>query len=214
LHAFSHHYCKFPFSFSPFPILFCFFNFLFFFFLFFFPTFVAIMNTMRQAWTWISRLGHCRGFGIQSPNDYRFVRYVINEHAPYYAYKELGKNEPRTRQKLGKLYFRLANELQPAVIVDQVGMGKWLKAGCRKAEVVEDADTFDLAVVPIQTEFLQLFRKCTDHSVVVFENIWQQQPLWHCIENDPHTVITFDLYYCGIVFFDKKRAKQNYIVNF
>lgn len=172
------------------------------------------MNTVRQAWAWISRLGHYRGFGIQSPTDYRFVRYVINERAPYYAYEELGKNEPRTRRKLGKLYFRLANELQPAVIMDQVGMGKWLAAGCRKADVVNDAETFDLAVVPIQTEFQQLFEKCHEHSVVVFQDIWQQQPLWHCIEYDLRTTITFDLYYCGIVFFDKSRAKQNYIINF
>lgn len=31
--------------------------------------------------------------------------------------------------------------------------------------------------------------------------------------NDSRTGVTFDLYYCGILFFDK-RIKQNYIVNF
>jgi hypothetical protein len=34
------------------------------------------------------------------------------------------------------------------------------------------------------------------------------------VERDVRTGVTFDLYYCGIVFFDKKRHKMNYKVNF
>jgi len=34
------------------------------------------------------------------------------------------------------------------------------------------------------------------------------------VTQDKRTGVTFDLYYCGIVFFNKKRFKQNYIVNF
>ena len=172
------------------------------------------MNRIRQAWVWLTRIGHCRGFGIHSPSDYRFVRYVINEHAPYYAYDELGTDDPWLRKKLGQLYLRMANELQPKTIVDRVGAGDWLTAGCNKAEIVEQAETFDLAIVPIQTEFQQLFEHCGNDSVVIFENIWQQPALWHCIEYYHKTVVTFDLYYCGIVLFDNSRSPHNYIVNF
>jgi len=178
------------------------------------------MNIVRQAWVWMRRIGHCRGFGIQSPTDYRFERYVINEHWPYYAYEKMGAKDRKLRRKLGKLYFRLANQLQPQTIIDLVGAEEYLRAACAKAEILTRQDTvsertrIDLAIVPIQTEYQQLFNLCTQHSVVVFENIYQQPALWHCIEYDIRTTATFDLYYCGIVFFDKRRSPNNYIINF
>ena len=44
---------------------------------------------------WAVRIGHCRGFGVQSPWAYRMVRYVINEHWPYYAYAPLAARFPK-----------------------------------------------------------------------------------------------------------------------
>ena len=38
--------------------------------------------------------------------------------------------------------------------------------------------------------------------------------LWRSGGVETQGVVTFDLYYCGLVFFDKKRYKQNYIINF
>ena len=37
---------------------------------------------------------------------------------------------------------------------------------------------------------------------------------WQTIVEQTPGVVTFDLYYCGLVFFEKKRYKQNYIINF
>ena len=37
---------------------------------------------------------------------------------------------------------------------------------------------------------------------------------WRKVVEERPGVVTFDLYYCGLVFFDKKRYKQNYIINF
>ena len=178
------------------------------------------MNRILQAWVWIRRLAHCRGFGIQSPSDYRFERNVINEHWPYYAYETLGIKDDWRRRKLGQLYFRMANYLQPSVVIDLVGVEDYLRKACPKARLLShsdhlhDGERLDMAVVPIQTEFQQLFGLCHNNSVVVFENIYQQAALWHCIEHSPMTTVTFDLYYCGIAFFDKNRSKKNYIVNF
>lgn len=178
------------------------------------------MNRIQQAWIWLRRIRHSRGFGIQSPSDYSFVRYVINEHWPYYAYESLGAADNWRRKKLGRLYFRLANYLQPSIVIDLTGVEEYIRTACPKAKILTQTDelkentTIDLAIVPIQTEYQKLFSLCGDKSVVVFENIYEQQALWHCIEYSAMTSVTFDLYYCGVVFFDKKRSKQNYIVNF
>ena len=59
-----------------------------------------------------------------------------------------------------------------------------------------------------------LIEKCDKHSVLVVEGIWRNWDYWHRIEQDARTSVTFDLYYCGIVFFDKSRYKHNYKINF
>ena len=66
------------------------------------------MLFIRRWLVWLSRIHRVWGFGIQSPTDYAFVRYVVNEHWPYYAYEELTDKDWLT-EKLGRLYFRLAN---------------------------------------------------------------------------------------------------------
>ena len=57
---------------------------------------------MNRWLVWLSRIHHCRGFGIQSPTDYAFVRYVVNEHWPYYAYDQLTADS-WLNKKLGRL---------------------------------------------------------------------------------------------------------------
>lgn len=172
------------------------------------------MNRLMQAMVWLRRINRCRGFGVQSPTDYRFVRNVINEHWPYYAYDKLGKGDNWLRRKTGKLYFRMANELQPHTIADWVGFSDYLQAGCRKAVLTDEAKDIDLAVVPIKTDYYRLFNECNEQSVVVFHEIYKHPTYWHCIEHDSRVSVTFDLYYCGIVMFDKKRQPHHYIINF
>ena len=172
------------------------------------------MNRLQQALVWLGRIRHCRGFGIQSPTDYRFVRYVINERWPYHAYDELPQDDDRLTRKLGRLYLRVANYRQPTEIFDKVGVTPYLQAGCRKAHVVENPATIQLAVLPIKCEFNTVFEHCDGQSIVIFQDIYKNKPLWHTIEYDRRVRVTFDLYYCGIVIFDPKRSRQNYVVNF
>jgi len=172
------------------------------------------MNQIKRFLIWLKRINHCMGFGIQSPTDYRFARTVISEAWPYYAYEEFEQESDWLKQKLGKLYFRITNELQPDTIIDMVGAAPYAKRACSKSRVVDNTDHVDIAFVPIECEYQQLLDMCDDHSIVVFEGINRMMPLWHCIEYDQRTTITFDLYYCGVVLFNKKRSKQNYIVNF
>lgn len=45
-----------------------------------------IPQRVKRLSVWLRRAHHSRGFGVQSPSAYSFVRYVINEHYPYYSY--------------------------------------------------------------------------------------------------------------------------------
>ena len=103
---------------------------------------------MQKLWyliVWLKRIRHCRGFGIQSPSDYWLVRYVINEHWPYYQYEMLGQDDGWLRRKLGRLYFRLANWLQPDMIVSD-DYQDYLSAGCHKASFGETGSLYRLAL--------------------------------------------------------------------
>ena len=172
------------------------------------------MNRFTSLLVWIRRIGHCRGFGIQSPNDYWFVRYVINEHWPYYQYQQLGENEDWLTRKLGRLYFRIANWRQPRVITAS-GYQQYFQAGCLKATFGDGTELVYMTMEGDWRERLsRLYSQVDAASVVIVEGIWRDKDGWRSIVADERTGITFDLYYCGIVLFDKKRTKKNYIINF
>lgn len=172
------------------------------------------MTQISRWLVWLSRIHRCRGFGIQSPTDYAFVRYVVNEHWPYYAYEELRACDWLT-EKLGRLYFRLANWRQPRTMVADKYQRYW-QAGCRKTVFTAAVETVELARVEVEDRaaWETVVQHCDEHSVVVVEGIWRARALWESIRRDERTGLTFDLYYCGIVFFDKKRYKHHYTINF
>lgn len=189
------------------------------------------MVRLWYIFVWLCRIGHCRGFGVQSPADYRFVRYVVNEHWPYYAYEDMERKHPTTdmkTRKLGRLYFRIANWLQPQTVVDYRPANSvctdYIKAGCRKAHVAHDigeTDAVDLlridASVGVDAVCECANKLMGSSSVMMVEGIRRNSEtkrLWKKLRQSEKVGVTFDLYYVGITFFDKKRYKQNYIVNF
>ncbi len=172
------------------------------------------MTQFKRWLIWLSRIHHCRGFGIQSPTDYAFVRYVVNEHWPYYAYEELVDNYWMT-QKLGRLYFRLSNWRQPKQMLPDSYLRYW-KAGCNTTVFTDNLQTVELARLDVEdmTSWENLLPKCNNASVVVVEGIWRNKEAWMSMVNNAKVVISFDLYYCGIVFFDKNRYPKHYIINY
>lgn len=198
---------------------------------------------LRRMLVWLMRIGRCRGFGIQSPWAYRMVRYVINEHYPYYGYSRLRAEWPdadAVKRKLCELCLRLANCMQPDVVVDFSGddgaFAAYLKAGCRKARCVRGScgmsgDTCAeltgsgtravlVHVVP-QGDFSRVLSHVCANArpgwAVMIDGIHggkEAGRLWKNIVEELPGVVTFDLYYCGLVFFDDRRYKQNYIINF
>lgn len=173
------------------------------------------MNLLKRLQVWISRIHRCCGFGIQSPTDYAFVRYVINEHWPYYAYSSFTDDDWLT-QKLGKLYFRLANWRQPSLMLAD-RYQQYFHAGCQRITFTTAVPTkVELARVDVEDRnaFEALLPFCDAQSIIVMEGISRDKDYWRVIEKDGRTGTTFDLYYCGIIFFDIQRYKHNYQINF
>ena len=194
---------------------------------------------LKASWIWMRRLTHCRGFGVQSPSAYRFIRYVINEHYPYYAYdalKERMNKLSKHEQKLGRLFFRLANFWQPVCCYcDDSSLMEYAQAGARNMKQFSVSDFMsqhlrcsDASCIPDDSRLLvwidsdvygnemeEILKNCHSQTLLVVNNIRRKNHrLWKEIQENEFVGITFHLYYCGIVFFDKSVYKQHYEVNF
>lgn len=194
------------------------------------------MLELRRIIVWLCRIGRCRGFGVQSPWAYRMVRYVINEHYPYYAYEPLARAYPAKdtpTRKLRELCLRLANYVRPHTVAEYGNADEafeaYVKAGCRAAEYVKmacegatgKAPAPDFALIApfdgLAEAFEAVASVAEDGTVVMLLGIRRDgraRRLWRRIVDGRERVVTFDLYYCGLVFFDGKRYKLNYIINF
>ena len=196
------------------------------------------MSQIGSLLVWLRRSRHSRGFGVQSPWAYRFIRYVVNEHYPYYAYDDLSRlyeGYPKQIQKLCRLYFRIANFWQAEQALDYSAAsendvirlyGTFMKRGCNKLEVVPvrragDFSSVRLMRLSVEGDYRQVFEKAVSlanaSTMIIVEQIKrdkESRTFWKSIVDDPRCISTFDLYYCGVIFFDKKRYKENYVVNF
>lgn len=185
---------------------------------------------------WLRRIKYCRGFGVQSPSAYRFIRYVINEHYPYYAYDELRKEMPRldslTRKRM-ELYFRVANFRQASLWLDFCErndvIATYVGRGCHATQVRRITDlrqiTADdrievLRICPTAGSEAVLeaaLQQADDHTLFIIEDICYNDTakrMWQKLLESDLTSVSYDLYYLGIAFFDRKRYKANYVVNF
>lgn len=185
---------------------------------------------------WLRRIKYCRGFGVQSPSAYRFIRYVINEHYPYYAYDELRKELTRldslTRKRM-ELYFRVANFRQASLWLDFCErndvIATYVGRGCHATQVRRITDLQQITADD-RIEVLRIcpsagcealleaaLQKTDDHTLFIIEDIGYNDTakrMWQKLLESDLTSVSYDLYYLGIAFFDRKRYKNNYIVNF
>lgn len=185
---------------------------------------------------WLRRIKYCRGFGVQSPSAYRFIRYVINEHYPYYAYDELRKELPRldslTRKRM-ELYFRVANFRQASLWLDFCErndvIATYVGRGCHATQVRRITDLQQITADD-RIEVLRIcpsagcealleaaLQKTDDHTLFIIEDIGYNDTakrMWQKLIESDLTSVSYDLYYLGIAFFDRKRYKANYVVNF
>lgn len=186
-----------------------------------------MLQRLKEAAVWLSRIGHCRGFGIQSPTDYRFACRVVNGKDGDDLAQALPDLE-RTQRKLCGLYFRIAAYLKPQFVVDFLPASEarrhCIQQGWPKANVVVDlpeSGTADIVFIDAADSCEKYCRKAIDMmgdgAIMVVEGIKRgrkERQGWKSIKSDERIAITFDLYYAGIAVKDSKRYKQDYIVNF
>lgn len=193
----------------------------------------ALKYRVKWIWNWIHRMGYSRGFGVQSPSAYSFIRYVLTEHYPYYAYDELKmrfKSSDHATKKKGRLYFRLANYAQASHWFDyhsaEQPYAAYVHEGCRKT-VFQAIDgktiphTFRIARLSMTEDYQAVYealcKVATDDSILILEGINDNKDtkaFWKRVQESQKATRTYDLFLCGIIVFDTSKHKHHYIVNF
>ena len=193
----------------------------------------ALKYRVKWVLNWIHRMGYSRGFGVQSPSAYSFIRYVLTEHYPYYAYDELKmrfKSFDHATKKKGRLYFRLANYAQASHWFDyhsaEQPYAAYVHEGCRKT-VFQAIDgktiphTFRIARLSMTEDYQAVYealcKVATDDSILILEGINDNKDtkaFWKRVQESQKATRTYDLFLCGIIVFDTSKHKHHYIVNF
>ena len=186
------------------------------------------MRLFRPLWVWLVRFRKRRGYGIHSPFAYAFVRGVVLETWPYYAYERLARLHPwwvrwfrLSPLRCRRLLFRLANYVEPSSFCLLGSMAierEYIRAAVPSArEVSKPPADFVLISTDCQAEAAAIASQMPENGMMVIEGIRRDRAstaAWHTLQNAPHTGITFDLYTYGIVLFDHHLHKQHYIINF
>ena len=192
-----------------------------------------VLYHLKRWSVWLRRAKYSRGFGVQSPSAYQFIRYVLTEHYPYYAYATLRhrhRNEGHAVQKRGRLFFRLANYLQAKQWFhagDKADVyADYVNEGCSKTQFLplDDAQlptTFSVASLPLTQHHLAvcqaLIKRSQAQSMLILLDIHARREAlaaWKKLIQQPQVVRSYDLYDCGIVLFDASKPKHHYMINF
>lgn len=190
----------------------------------------------KRSMVFMRRFPHSQGFGIQSPSAYRFDREVINTHHPYHAYADLQlafPHEDRLTLKLARLYFRIAHAVQArqwALCTHRNDVySAYIEAGCHttifvdgdevgEVDKVVESDVLVMTMEDGRWSMCEAFvSSAHEHSILIVEGIYASKKAkmrWKELVNDERTGVAFDLYDCGIIFFDYTKSKQLYIINF
>ena len=188
---------------------------------------------IRTIYRWLLRCKYSLGFGIQSPSAYSFVCNVINNHARYDEYVSLNEDfchRSLSFRKHGRLFFRLARFWQPFyVVMGDYEYASFVNEGCPDTLIrMIDDYYFDeegqRSLIILDIDWLEdetireeILDNVTDQDLLVLLNIHDtssHRHLWHRIFEDIRCGVSYDLYSCGIIFFDKSKYKQHFKINF
>ena len=151
---------------------------------------------------------------------------------------------PHYRTKVNKLLFRLVNYFQPRNMIevgkgngaaqaymktasrsmnfisvdDQLPLEQFTQQLSMQLECMKELDGLHIGHTPYYKETFQnalpYVNEKTCFIVADIHENDEKKHWWKEVKQDERTGITFDLYDIGLIFFDKKRYKQDYIINF
>lgn len=188
-------------------------------------------SVLREFIVWVKRFRQRKGYGVHSPFAFNFITQVLYEKGFYYKYEDISalakkNNEP---VKYYKLLFRLVNYNQPNKLYCTASYKKlepifrWAKADIDVSYNINTSYGVDfLYIAPdqfgnIQENIETIYEQITSKSILVIYGIGCSKKAlnyWRQLIMHKGAGISFDLYDFGILFFDKKLNKQDYIVNF
>lgn len=191
---------------------------------------------IRRIGIFLKRFNHSKGFGIQSPSAFLFSNHIINDHHHYDVYNILRRkfpHESRLTLKLSRLYFRIAQAQHSAkwtICTRKFTVYQsYIQAGSprTKIEKVLSNNTLfntrngEVLLMCIDSNWYQLFdsfvSSANANSLLIVEAIHVNnytKAIWQQMISDSRTVVSFDLYYCGIICFDNTKSKQQFVINF
>ena len=143
----------------------------------------------------ILRMPRTYGFGVHSPTAYSILRYVLNEHGflkKNFRLSSVQEMYPIYSTKLDRLLFRLRFHY-PNLLVVSISSFKNMES------------------------FNFLFSNITSMSVLMVLGInrdVKSKVIWKSVLEDKRCVLTFDLFDCGLIFFNNNTFKQNFKVNY
>lgn len=177
---------------------------------------------------WLRRFNTTRGYGVQSPFVFNFLREVIGNKSAYYVYQDLASelNTLSTgEKKRAKLAFRLANFAQPSTILiseQATYLDVWLRSGCRRAKLITYRDIEDCLptegptmLVSVDAEHIP--SDLPDGSLVFIlnaPNLKEGRGAWNNLVAQPWATLTFDLHDSGLILVCPTRHKEHFAINF
>lgn len=183
--------------------------------------------TVIRCYHSIVRWGQSHGFGVQAPSAYRFVKDIVRQSWPYYAYETLYERYPEEDSHslaLHRFLLRFSNFMQTKLWavndVDEVDLA-YIKAGASKALVsdislrqVGKQSFFDIGNTDEEKNAHGENGICQCSAVVVKDihlndESWK---LWRALVESYNGYLTFDLYDCGVIFLDASLQGGNYKV--
>ena len=195
-----------------------------------------INHAWKRCFVRLKRIGSGKGFGIQSPSAFRFVTGVVNAHHPADSYpflRDCDKAMSSRQRNLFLLYARMAKDREAAEVWN-IGAPSdtfrhYMAAACDSA-LYRQIEVKARMVFPVDgTLLIRLSHACIDQqlcrqlvetaptrTILVLEDIYltpQALQCWQWITQQPQTGDSFDLFDCGIIFFQKNLCKNHYRVN-
>ncbi len=143
----------------------------------------------------LRRIPRTRGFGVQSPTAYSFLRNVVNESqflSLHACEEKLLAAYPHKGARRERFLFRLRYCYPLMTVID----------------MRQSFDEFrlDSMVATAKEDFV---------LVVLHPNADRETAQkWEALVRDKRCVLTFDMIDCGVVFFDPTKYKQHFKVNY